>query len=100
MPRKKMQGASGFASTTSQCIDTDFGGVVHPFLLTSEQQTATNAITITNVLALISYLDACAVFPIIATWIYAINKGWYSTWPGLTSGQIQKHLAPFEHMSM
>ena len=68
--------------------------------MTSEQHTATNAYTITNVPALISYLHAFARFPVIATWIYAINKRWYSTWPGLTSSRFQKHLEPSEHTSI
>ena len=37
---------------------------------------------------------------VIATSIYAINKGWYSKWPGLTSSQVPKHLSPSEHTSM
>ena len=59
-----------------------------------------NAYRIANIPALISYLHACAGFPVISTWIYAINKGWYSTWPGLTLSRVQKHMDPSEHTSM
>ena len=83
--RVKKQETSMFTGTANQCIETDFDGTVHPILLTAEQHTAANAYRIANIPALISYLHACAGFPVIATWMYAINKGWYSTWPGLTS---------------
>ena len=36
----------------------------------------------------------------IATLIDAIKKGWYSTWLGLTTSRVQKHLEPSEHTSM
>ena len=81
-------------------IETDYNGIIRPILLTSKQHTAANAHAITNIPALISYLHACAGFPVIATWIFVINKGWYSTWPGLTSNRVQKHLDPSEHTSM
>ena len=83
--RVKKQGPSMFTGTANQCIETDFNGIVRLILLTTEQHTAANAYRIANIPALISYLHACAGFPIIATWTYAINKGWYSPWPGLTS---------------
>ena len=89
-----------FVGTASQCIETGYDGIVRPILLTSEQHTTANAYSITNIPALISYLHVCAGFPVIATWIYVINKGWYSTWPGLTSSQVRKHLSPSEHTSM
>ena len=90
----------GFSGTASQWIETDYDGVVRPILLTSEQHTAANAYSITSILALISYHHACAGLPVIVTWIYVINKGWYSIWPGLTSSQVRKHLSPSEHTSL
>ena len=83
--RVKHRETSGFTSTARQCDETDYDGVVQPILLTAEEHTAANAYRITNIPVLISYLHARAGFPVIATWIYAINKGWYSTWPGLAS---------------
>ena len=77
-----------FAGSASQWIETDYNGVVRLILLTAEQHTAANAYSIANIPALISYLHACAGFSVIATWIYTINKGWYSTWPGLTSSRV------------
>ena len=66
--------ASGFAGTVGQRVETEYNGIVQP-ILTPEQHTTTNAYTISCVPALISYLHACAGFPVIATWIDAINKG-------------------------
>ena len=36
----------------------------------------------------------------ITTWIDAINKGWYSTWTGLTASRVRKHFEPSQHTSM
>ena len=82
--RVKEQKTSVFASTASQWIETNYNDVVQHILLTTEQHTTANAYSIANIPALISYFHACASFPVIATWMYAIDKGWYSTWPGLT----------------
>ena len=77
-----------------QRVETEYKGIVRPIQLTIEQHTATNAYTISCVPALISYLHACAGFPVVTTWIKATNKGWYSTWPGLTVSRVRKHLEP------
>ena len=83
--RVKHQEPTMFASlvpgTAQHSMKIDYGDVVEPILLTAEEHTAANAYRITNIPALISYLHACAGFPVIATWIHAINKGWYSTGP-------------------
>ena len=83
---QRVKETTNFAGAAMKCIETDYNGIIRPILLTSEQHTAANAYAITNIPALISYLHACAGFPKIVTWIFAINKGWYySKWPGLTS---------------
>ena len=41
---------------------------------------------------LAAYLHACAGYIPPATWIRAINNGWFSTWPGLTAKMVAKHL--------
>ena len=92
--RVKEKESLGFAGTASQWIETDYDGVVRPFFLTSEQHTTANAYSIANIPAIISYLHAYVGFPVIATWIYTINKGWYRTWTGLTSSRVWKHLSP------
>ena len=97
---QRVKEKNGFAGAAIKCIETDYNGVIQLILLTSEQHPAANAYAITNVPALISYLHTCAGFPVIVTWIYVINKGWYSTWSGLTSSQVLKHLEPSEHTSM
>ena len=66
---------SGFTGATGQRVETGYDGVVSPILLTVEQHTAANTHTISCVSALISYLHACASFPVIVTWIIATNKG-------------------------
>ena len=95
-----MKEPTGFSGATSQWIETDYDGIVYPILMMSKQHITANAYNITNVPALISYLHACAGFPVTATWIYTINKGWFSTWPGLTSSRVQKHLKPSKYISM
>ena len=80
---------SGFAGAIDQRVESEYKGIVWPIKLTTEQLTAVNAYTILCVPALISYLHACADFPVIATWIEAINKGWYSTWLGLIASRVQ-----------
>ena len=82
---QRVKEPTGFTEATSHWIEPDNNGAVRPILLMSKQHTAANAYNITNVTALISYLHICAGFLVIATWIYVINKGWYSIWLGLTS---------------
>ena len=41
---------------------------------------------------LAAYLHACTGFVPPATLIRAINKGWFTSWPGLTASLISKHL--------
>lgn len=40
----------------------------------------------------VQFLHACAGYPVPSTWIDAINRGQYTTWPGLTSNLVMKHL--------
>jgi hypothetical protein len=41
---------------------------------------------------LITFLHAAAGSPTVATWGTAIDKGFFNTWPGLTSTLLRKHL--------
>ena len=41
---------------------------------------------------LFEYLHCCAFSPVITTWTKAIDAGYFSTWPGLTSELVHKHL--------
>jgi hypothetical protein len=41
---------------------------------------------------LLAFLHGAAGSPTIATWCTAIDKGIYSTWPGLTSTLVRKYL--------
>jgi hypothetical protein len=39
----------------------------------------------------VCYYNATAGFPTQPTWIVAISKGYYSTWPGLTAAMAARH---------
>jgi hypothetical protein len=41
---------------------------------------------------LIQYLHAAAFSPVPSTWIAAIQRGFYQSWPGLTAAAVRKHL--------
>ena len=41
---------------------------------------------------LAQYLHACAFSPCVRTFITAINKGHFLSWPGLTTSLVKKHL--------
>ena len=41
---------------------------------------------------LVIFLHAAAFSPSISTWCDAIDKGYFATWPGLTSSLVRKHL--------
>ena len=49
-----------------------------------------------NVKDLVEFLHACAVYPLIDTWIKAIKKGFYLSWPKLDRfkgpQRVAKHL--------
>lgn len=46
---------------------------------------------------LATYLHACCLFPVISTFVSAIKKGHFNTWPGLTTHLITKHLKKSIH---
>ena len=50
---------------------------------------STDAYTVPN---LLRYLHACAGFPVTATWLQAIRKGYFIGWPGLYPGRVMKYL--------
>jgi hypothetical protein len=41
---------------------------------------------------LVQYLHRACFSPVIKTWTQAIDAGRFTTWPGLTSGLVRKHL--------
>ena len=43
-------------------------------------------------LSLVEYYHATAGYPVPATWLKAITKGHYMTWPGLTHQLVSKYL--------
>ena len=52
-------------------------------LSTLETQTASDRI---------AFLHAAAGYPVLSTWIQAIEKGFYATWPGLTVQAVRRYL--------
>ena len=53
-----------------------------------------NAYDITKKRDLIEYYHKCCFSPVISTWVQAIKKGNFCTWPGLTSSAVIKYLPP------
>ena len=49
---------------------------------------------------LIKFLHAAAFSPAKSTWIAAVEKGFFSTWPGLTKTAINRFLPPSIHTAM
>ena len=50
-----------------------------------------NALTIRAVPALIDYYHMCLGAPPIKSWLAAIDKGWFTSWPGLTADLVRKY---------
>ena len=53
---------------------------------------ANNAYTKQTKQQLVTWLHAAAFSPVVATWCAAIDRGYFLTWPGLTSALVRKHL--------
>ena len=49
---------------------------------------------------MIKHLHARADIPVKLTWLAALAKSWYITWPGLTVERAQKYLDPNKHTTM
>ena len=60
------------------------------------QQQCNNAYQTKNIAELIAFLHAAAFSPTPSTWIDAISKGFFQTWPGLTAEAVRKHLPKSE----
>ena len=41
---------------------------------------------------LVIYLHRACFSPMVSTWTKAINTGYFTTWPGLTSSLVRTHL--------
>ena len=44
---------------------------------------------------LVQYLHRAIINPVVSTWTQAIDSGFFSTWPGLTSDLVRKHLLKY-----
>ena len=64
----------------------------------SQPHAPTSPVTINNVhdmrtkVDLATWLHLCAYSPVLHTWTTAIDRSFYTTWPGLTSTLVRKHL--------
>jgi hypothetical protein len=56
------------------------------------QPQCNNAYQTNNIADLITFLHATAFSPTPSSWIQAIQKGFFQSWPGLTTKAVRKHL--------
>ena len=61
---------------------------------------ACNAYEKQTIPQLMRYLHACAGFPTTDTWIHAINRGYFITWPGLTAARVRLYLPKSEETAL
>ena len=54
-----------------------------------------NVYEITKAKELVTFLHAALGYPVVDTWVKAIQNNQYATWPGLTSALVYKHLPKF-----
>ena len=59
-------------------------------------QSANNVYGLSSKKEIIIYYHRCMLSSIISTWISAIDKGFFTTWPGLTSTTVKKYLTKTE----
>ena len=61
---------------------------------THTNQLLNNVYRLTTTSSVIMYLHAVAFFPVKSTWLKAIKKNFYATWPFLTYDAVNKYLPP------
>ena len=66
-------------------------GHVDKHIKSSNTETAANVHSLPSTAAAIRYLHAAAGYPVKETWIKAIKRGHYVSWPGLTVDAVNKH---------
>jgi hypothetical protein len=54
-------------------------------------QQCTSAYHTLNIPALIKFMHAMAFSPVETTWVKAINKGFFQSWPGITATAVHKY---------
>ena len=67
----------GDTPPSNPCLDTSLANSVYEM---------------TTLKDLVIYLHRACFSPVTSTWTKAINAGYFSTWPGLTSDLVRKHL--------
>ena len=61
-------------------------------IVEGQDEDINNVYHLTTQAAQIQYLHASAGYPVPTTWIKAIKKGFYTTWPGISAKAVIKHL--------
>lgn len=76
--------------------DPDSGLWMIPLNPTAQQQQANSAYHTTSKEDHVVFLHACGGYPVKSTWLKAIKRNNYTTWPGLTSELVVKHMPKSE----
>ena len=67
-----------------------------PTPTTNQTDIINNVYHLTKMKEVIQYLHWCCFSPKISTWCDAIDKGFFATWPHLTSKMVRKYLPQSE----
>ena len=79
------QGYHGFDINRDPTKSNTWQLLTPPALANSAYHTSTQA-------EHVAFLHAACGYPVPSTWLKAIDKGHFTTWPGLTSDLVKKHL--------
>ena len=77
--------------TTTKVLPTATQEILHESRGTGKAYTLNNY-TIPAVPQMIKFLHAAAGYPVISSWLQAIKKDHYMSWPGLCAETVRKHL--------
>jgi hypothetical protein len=64
-----------------------------------QKQQVNSMLKTTTIEEQMQFLHAAAGYPVPSTWIQAIQKGYYISWPGLTAENVQRYLPKSPIMS-
>ena len=59
--------------------------------ISPKQETAANVYNLPSIARVIKYLHVASGFPTKDTWLKAIVKGNYASWPGIAKANVKKH---------
>ena len=70
-----------------------FGGSYVLSVLAEATPCSNNVHTLSTTSDIIQYLHQAAFVPVVSTWTTTITTGFFTTWPGLNSALVYKHLS-------